>query len=191
MRLQHYGLIGNLLLVICSSPLRAETTSFVGGYVIDNGYASPLTGFTIQASTPQFGGGLLMDFDLDKGGGPQIELGILYMPRGFIEVLDNRSTITISQTTLQAPLLFRFPIFPNFSLGIGAFLSYALTSTSNLNVLDSGIVGSAAMKFGFQKSVSMLVDIRYQFGLTNLSTVSGFGTYFYDLQGLVGIVLGF
>jgi hypothetical protein len=190
MRLQIYGLIGNLALVIWGLSARAETTSLVGGYVIDNGYASPLTGFTIQASTPQFGGGLLMNFDLAKGGGAQIELGILYMPRGFVEVLNSGSTITISQTTLQAPLLFRLSILPNVSLGIGGFMTYALSTTRDLNVLDSGIVGSAAAKFGFEKSISMLVDIRYQFGLTNLSTVPGFGTYFYDLQGLVGIVLG-
>ena len=193
MRLQHYGLIGSLVLVTWSASARAGTTAFVGGYVINNGYASPLTGFTIQASTPQVGVGLLMGFDLvNKGGGSQVELGVLYMPRGFVEVLNDQSTITVSQTTLQVPLLFRIPIIPAVSVGLGGFLSYALSSTSNLNAaMDYGFVGSAALKFGFSKAIDILVDVRYQFGLTNLSSVPGFGTYFYDLQGLVGVVLGF
>ena len=192
MRFYRLGLSGGLLLLLAlSATAMAGSTAIVGGYVIENGYASPLTGFTIQASTPQPGGGVLLGFDLANGGEAQIELGVLYMPRGFVEVLDNQSIITVSQTTLQVPLLIRFTVLPAISLGVGGFMTYALTSTRDLNSLDSGLVGSVAVKVGFEKSVSFLLDFRYQFGLTNLSTVTGFGTQFYDFQGLAGIVLGF
>ncbi len=192
MRLQYYGQIGVLLLFSLGSAARAGTTTFVGGYVIGNGDATPLTGFKIRATTPQLGGGLLMAFDLaDKGGGVQMELGILYMPRGFEKVLDDQSLVTVSQSTLQVPLLVRIPVFSGASLGIGSFVSYALTSTSSLNPLDYGVVGSFAVRFGLRKKIDLLVDLRYQFGLENLNSSPGFGTHFYDLQGLVGVLFGF
>jgi hypothetical protein len=126
---------------------------------------------------------------LDKLGLAEFELGLLYMPRGFLKLTTSNITTSLSQTAIQTPMILRFSILPLISIGVGGFLSYSLLSSANLAALDYGIVASFALRIGAPKTFSFLADLRYQFGMNNLSTVSGNSIYLRELQGLAGVVL--
>jgi hypothetical protein len=132
-----------------------------------------------------------------------VELGALYFKRCYpLSAGSSSATATTtvtgtasvpeigtSQTVLQFPLIFRFGAPFGVSLGAGVYYGLNRTQTSGMQFKDKefGGVASGQIFLGQRFGYGFLVDARYTFSLTDVTTVPGTKTTFTDLQILMGI----
>jgi hypothetical protein len=149
-----------------------------------------------------FGGGAILDFHLMER--TSFEVGGLYINR---KVDDTTVGTITSSHAIQVPVLLRFYLHPMFSIGIGGYWAHGVgninNEDSNGNITstvsyaandtktdDEGLVGSVAVRFPLTQTMRLLIDARYNYGLTNVYTdPSGVGATSKnrDIQALVGL----
>jgi hypothetical protein len=87
----------------------------------------------------------------------------------------------------------------SFSIGVGGYAAYALGSETWINPLsgmssmlpfDLGLVASADLRVRIFPFFRLVADIRYLYGLTNLSQSTVFTTYSNDFQVFAGLRFG-
>jgi hypothetical protein len=134
-----------------------------------------------------FGGGVLLDFRLMER--TMFEIGGLYVNRK-----PNDTTLGVVTTlpAIQVPVLLRWYLNPMFSIGVGGYYADGQGNNyaaSNLKTSDYGLVGSVGLRFPMTMTTRFLVDVRYDYGLTNVYTDPNSTGDTYknrDLQALVG-----
>jgi hypothetical protein len=181
----------------------AVNLTAVGALGVGNASVSSSAGFSSGFLTSSYGAGILLNFKMARSG--SVELGLLYVPRGFQASFSDGTTAAYTFNTVQVPLAFRYDILKTVSIGIGGYFSHgigniAIVGTDSTSQLaygdgtygadDSGGLVSLGLKFPLIKVLSLIVDGRYLYGLQNVSKVPGVTTYLRDLQVLGGIRFG-
>jgi hypothetical protein len=169
-----------LALFMGASASYAATISLVGTGDISNPSNSGSS--DSYGNKVGFGGGALMDFRLMER--TAFEVGGLYITRK----LDDTTTGDVTQThAIQVPVLLRFYLHPMISIGFGGYWAHASSDATSQGYKSSdyGLVGGAAVRFPLTQAMRLLVDVRYNDGLANVST--GDATIKNrDIQALVG-----
>jgi hypothetical protein len=189
-----------LALFAGASASYAATLSLVG--VGDVSKASDNYDTDSYGSKVGFGGGAILDFHLMER--TSFEVGGLYINRK----LDDTTTGVITSThAIQVPVLLRFYLHPMISIGVGGYWAHGVgsvnTEDSSGNVLstgsyadndtkvnDYGLVGSVAVRFPLSQTMRLLIDARYNYGLSNVYTdplAAGDTSKDRDIQALVGL----
>jgi len=166
----------------------------------------PVNGFSTSSHYLSYGGGALFGFKMAQK--LQMELGVLYLSRGYDRNFPDGTATEYTFTTLQLPLVLKFQVFPALWLGFGGYFSHGIgtvqsypvngassvTNTpysfSTFGADDYGPMVSLSLKFSLVPYVSLLVDGRYLLGLANVSQSSNGSIYFRDAQLLAGIMFG-
>ena len=94
--------------------------------------------------------------------------------------------------SLEIPVLLRFRFDQAFSLGIGpylAILNQLSGATGQFQNQDRGVIISLQAKMHLFSAIFLLLDGRYQHGLTNLATQSGDLLNTRSVQGFTGLSL--
>jgi hypothetical protein len=182
--------------LLSASVSQAATLSLVGvGDLSKPSESSPSDSF---GSKVGFGGGAVLDFHLMER--TQFEVGGLYINRKIDDT--TLGTITSSHA-IQVPVLLRFYLHPMISIGFGGYWAHGVgninNEDSNGNVLstasygddgfktnDYGLVGSVAVRFPITQTMRLLVDARYNYGLSNIENDSSATINNRDIQALVG-----
>jgi hypothetical protein len=188
-----------ILSLMAVSVSQAATLSVVG--VGDLSKASNSDNNDSYGSKVGFGGGAVLDFHLMER--TSFEVGGLYINRK----LDDTTAGTITSShAIQVPVLLRFYLHPMISIGVGGYWAHGVgninNEDSNGNILstgsyadnntkvnDEGLVGSVAVRFPITQTMRLLIDARYNYGLTNVYTdplSSGATSKDRDIQALVG-----
>jgi len=179
-------------------------TPLAGGGMSGGSINESVAGYSTEYRSLFLGGGLTFEFSMSRQ--MTFEVGGFYMPRGYIE---NQSTPTeISFTTIQIPVLFRYYLLPGFSVGLGGYFSHGigtftsypaadpgLVTTQNYDELnfgadDYGLELSVGIQLGVFKSLGIVMQTRFLYGLADVNQTPGLDTYLYDFQGFVGIRFG-
>jgi hypothetical protein len=149
-----------------------------------------------------FGGGAILDFHLMER--TQFEVSGLYINR---KTDDTTTGVITSSNAIQVPVLLRFYLHPMFSIGVGGYWAHGIgtvktedsggdvTSTGSyasqsLKTNDDGLVASVAVRFPITQTMRLLVDARYNYGLSNVYTDplgTGGTSKNRDIQALVGL----
>ena len=186
-------------------PLYAMQLTAVGAGGQSGAIFNPSTGFTSSSQSYQYGGGLLLGFKMVPA--LMTELGLLYLPRGFVQTFTGANPIETTFTTVQFPLLLRYSLVPSFSIGLGMYFSHGfgfvygvdVTAPGTVNTQnygasyaadDYGAVLSVALKMSLLPFLGLTVDGRYMTGLVNMSKISGLTTFLNDFQLMAGIQFG-
>jgi 3-dehydroquinate dehydratase-2 len=161
-------------------------------------FSSGTSGPAVQSrSAPlQLGAGVLLDAfispDLD------FQYGLIYATRGGAFSLGG-VTSTYSVPAIELPFVLRKSWMRSFSIGVGGYAAYALGSETWINPLsgmssmlpfDLGLVASADLRVRIFPFFRLVADIRYLYGLTNLSQSTVFTTYSNDFQVFAGLRFG-
>ena len=146
-----------------------------------------------------YGGGLLIEFPFLSHFG--FEIGGLYLQR--VESDSTLSpTLTTTATVLEVPVLLRIHLGQHFSFGAGGYYAYGLGNINysdhtsgtyqdlKMNAYDYGVVGSLGFALPLASTVSLIVDGRVTYGLSNSSTAAGISSAYLDFQGLAGLRFG-
>jgi hypothetical protein len=171
--------------LVSASVSQAGTFSLVG--VGDfNKQSWSNTGFDSdsQGSKLGLGGGFL--YDMGVASWTSLEIGGLYINRQ----VDDTTLGTITSThAIQVPVLLRWWLHPMFSIAGGAYYARGIGNVSNedssgnvqstssfaasgLLANDFGLTGSVALRLPITMSMRLLIDGRYNYGLSNVSTNS-------------------
>lgn len=161
-------------------------------------------GHTAGSSVSSYGAGVLFGFRMM----PRVfmEVGVLYLTRGFTMEFSGGATTTYQFTTGQIPLAVRIYVLRSVYLGVGGYFAHAIGSVgystsagdagsksfteAACGADDYGGLVALGMKFSLLPFVSIEVDGRYLYGLQNITQLSGATTYFRDIQVLGGIRFG-
>jgi hypothetical protein len=152
-----------------------------------SGVSGALT-YTPQVGLP--GGGLLLDFGANE---VTFSLGVLYLTRAFNDGFNN-----MTSNIIQGSLLARKPLFNNLLMvGIGGYygsgtsLSRGGSSVSyssyGLNSSDAGLVASVATEFVMSSFITLFIEGRFDYGLTNVAVNSSQSLTYNDVIALIGL----
>jgi outer membrane protein W len=189
-----------LLILFFILPLRAQAVSVtpVAGGAFGGALVNTAAGYTTSYHTLMIGGGVLFEYYMSRS--TSLELGGLYMPRGFVQSLP-AGDAQITFTTVQVPLMLKVYAFRVFYVGIGGYFTYALgeiersqggvASTLPYNTLsfatnDYGAILNLGMQYPLAPRLSLALSARFMYGLPNINQSAG-TVSLYDAQGLVGI----
>ena len=181
-----------LALSFWTNDARAIGTNFVIGY---GKSTASLGEFSVPNTSSNHRGGvfgfgalfhqfILLDTD--------IELGILYLQRGFSLNINGQEQDQ-SFDSVHFPVLLKFYFLPVVFFGIGGYFTHALAQTNPTlySANDRGWLISAGVKPQITSSTYLLVDFRYLFGIANVSQIPGSTLYLRDLQFLFGLSFGY
>ncbi len=135
-----------------------------------------------------------------------LELGALYVPRKVnINDSNGNNLSTTKAPYLEIPLLLRFTALPIVSIGAGPYYAHSAGSltVSAPNVADTspsfsdqgvatsdfGVEASVAASFPILPMLSVMGDLRYLWGLTNLDSSGVTTNHARDVEFLVGLTL--
>lgn len=168
----------------------------MGALALPGAYSTPSTATSL---TFQYGGGVLIDF-LMIPNLAEVELGFLYLPKGF-----SLGSKSYSMTSVQAPLQLKIYILPAIFLGLGGYYSRSFgtisaTSDAGASTLpyspqgpytadDYGVALSLGLRVKIVPTISFILDARYLIGGVNISHTDG-TLYTRDIQALAGIRIG-
>lgn len=148
-----------------------------------------------------FMGGLA--FEGHVAPGFDLELDALYLNSKYTQPIAGIDTTTTLKA-IQVPIMLRFNLIPFLNLGFGGYASFGLghltTEAGGVSIehdydgtlkkVDLGLIGSARLSIPVGLA-HLVVDGRYNFGLTNLadsSTVNSIKTR--SFQALAGVMFG-
>lgn len=125
--------------------------------------------------------GILVDIPVNEK--VTIEPGLFYVPMAFnVNVLGTNINFLVKG--IELPVVARYHIAPYFSLGAGVYTGVGIDQITvsasgqsqsmsfddaKFNRIDFGLVGSAQFKYLISSRIGLLLDIRYLFGLSNMS----------------------
>jgi len=156
------------------------------------------TGPVTSSSTLGLGIGGLASFPLVPDF--RLETGLLY-----IKSVYSFSGTEFTLNHLQIPAVVRFDLLPFLSLGGGFYYSFGLGNVGtrvgnvttdvtydafNLSSSDLGAIVSAALDLTIGPASSLLVDVRYLYGLKNLTNLAGQTFRLSSFLFLVGVKFG-
>lgn len=151
-------------------------------------------------STPGVAPGLGLSLAIDVTSRISIEPEALYLGRRFTANPGVRTSYRFN--FVQIPFLVRYRLDPNIVIGGGFYYSYVVgnintSSGSTSQVLspgnlslgntDIGIIASVRYRKLIHEFIHLVVDARFNYGLTNLSKIEDQSLSFRELQLLVGI----
>ena len=131
-----------------------------------------------------------------------IEPAILYVPRSFSVTNANSPRTSYNLTSTHIPIVVRYWLNPNFSIGVGPYLAHAsgnivITQGSHVSTVGYGNLSWAQDDVGFLASfryrskinelMSLILDARLVLGTSNLDQTEKQSYYNRDIQTLVGI----
>jgi hypothetical protein len=182
----------------------AAVTPVVGA-TLGNAIFNPAVGFNTGPHSLAFGGGVLIDSRLAKK--LEIELGLLYLPRGYTRLPTNLTNTETTLTAFQGSALIKTRLLPFFTLGAGAYYSRGMGAISIANTTtgtviteeygvlikteDYGLLAAVGIHIGTISYLDIAVHGRYLWGLQNSSAVAGTTLTLNDLQILTGIRFNF
>ena len=185
---------------------KAVSITALAGVGQSSANVNPTTGFTTGPHAMTYGWGGLVEFKMF----PKVymELGGIYIPRGYQEKAVGISPVEYTMNTLQIPLVLRVYLLPSISVGMGAYYSHAFGSLHSYSVAlpaavtdsaygpgaysadDYGAVGSVGLKIGFSKiPFALIVQGRYLYSLNNISNFGNTITMS-EMQAFGGIRFG-
>jgi hypothetical protein len=138
-----------------------------------------------------YGGGVSLNYTISKKWG--FETGLFYSPRGFKYHDELVGDGSLNFRWLILPAMIRLISSRNLSVGFGGFYARSLDTKPNLEPLgvlsinDLGLIASLNVKFPILSWLAIVGDIRYLYGMTDLSQVSSATVYLQDVQFLLGI----
>lgn len=203
MKIQNFLFL--ILLALFSSNAHALRFSLVGA----GNYSEPKVAGIKYNPILDFGGGALLEVGLVPFVG--LEFGALYLPRkySYTTVIPIDTDITVTQKMTQFPVLLRAYLGELLSIGVGGYYAkytgnikvdyrvgpYTSSYTSaygtqNMTTEDYGFVGSLAFYIPFTPLTRFLLDARYTVSAKD-NNPSGAELKFNDIQGLVGLQIGF
>lgn len=180
--------------LVSATASQAATFSLVG--VADSNTPSVGGGSDTYGSKFGLGGGALLDFGV--GSWKSFEIGALYVNR---ETNDTTLGVTTSAHAIEVPVLLRWWLHPMFSIAAGGYYAQGIgnvttsgNETSSQSYSDAGyktndlgLTGSVAFRLPITTSMRFLVDGRYNYGLTNVSSDSDTTIKNRDVQLLLGL----
>lgn len=129
-----------------------------------------------------------------------LEGGLLSISRKY--ALSSVPTSTIGLSMLEIPLLLRFDLLPIIAVSAGTYVALgmgdvstttAITTTtqtwdaSNLSKTDFGLQACVSLALPVLPTLKFLIDLRYLYGIANLSTTNTASFKFRDIQLLGGL----
>lgn len=179
-----------------SLPASAAEIAPVGALTFSNvSVSDPAAGYSVTTSTKSgIGGGVLLNFHLLPE--TSLEIGGLYIKKK-LDLTTTASGVTATASEegyyFQVPVLARFWLSRELSVGAGGFWERGMTGSFNTGVRnDYGAVASVALRLPLGSSgVHFLADGRYYYGLKNVSGVSQYNLKYRDIQALVGLAIPF
>ncbi len=167
--------------------------------------SDPSNIFTV-GSRYTYGGGVLFRFEMFSK--LSLEVGALYLPRGYSESDSVVGTVVNTFDTIQFPALLKYQPFSILSLGLGPYFSHGVGSVHSYPVSDPsqttdtaysfstfgaddyGMVVSAGLDIRILPLTRWVMDGRYLIGAQNISKMDGTSIYFRDLQIITGLRFG-
>lgn len=134
-----------------------------------------------SATDPSFGFGLMANFNLSESF--SLESGLYYAPRvlGFeVTSVDKTGYRQETYHALELPLLARFWVGRVFSIGLGGYTSLGVGEVTvvgdrtgfddkaTLHDLDYGLLAGIQVRIPVARSVGLIFDSRYNYGLRDL-----------------------
>ncbi|NBU20429.1 hypothetical protein EBS43_03280 [bacterium] len=188
-----FVLLMTSLLLLLSPTAFAMNLAGLGLLTYPNGGSMGDPVFQTSGLKASYGSGLSLEYSIAKRWG--LEIGIFSAERGMIYSDSTVQDQQVSFRTVTLPLLIRSTALKYFGFGFGAYYSRALGSAPLMNQVgslkqdDTGIVVSARLKAPLLEPFSIVGDIRYLYGLTNLSPLSSAQIFVRDVQLLLGLDL--
>ncbi len=193
-----------LILIGSSSPVHAFELGFIGGY---NSNSPSISNAGVDATTSGSSGYELgAYFSQALVNKFSIEIDTILEHKSY--VLGSSSTgTTYSLNDFQIPVFARYSIIPLFNVGLGLYWSSSFGSVSTNNGTSSttfsqsySAAGLSETDFGLTTSIQaripvtpvnrLILDVRYNFGLSNLSTDSANSYKSRELCFLAGFSFG-
>jgi len=148
------------------------------------------------------GGGLL--FENTVVNGVRLEWGAIYMVRGFV---NNSVSSRFDFYSMQFPLTVKYYVNRAFFIGLGGYYAhgmgnvymnptsggdtqYSTYGDLGLSADDFGLLVSMGTKLNLVPRIALFMDVRYLYGLQNISNIPGVGIRLADYQALVGLRFG-
>jgi len=164
------------------APSKAADLSLVGG--LNNCMPS---GATTWSSKSSFGFGALIASD----NSPilNLEIGIIYVPRKFLETLTERNL-----TVLEFPVLLKVTAIPFIFFGVGGYYARVIDANGADTVFDSNDYGLGAdigLRLPIAPKIGLMADLRYLFGLANVDKRANTTLNMRNFEILVGLTISF